>query len=44
MSRATLARMARNPLYWLLLLVPVAGWLNLTAAAPGAIFGRRRWR
>jgi Ca2+:H+ antiporter len=37
MSRATLARMARNPLYWLLLLVPVAGWLNLSAAPPGAI-------
>jgi len=31
--------MSRNPLYWLLLLVPVAGWLNLTAAAPSAILG-----
>jgi len=28
MSQATLRRMLRNPLYWLLLVAPVAGWLN----------------
>ena len=37
MSQAPLRRMMRNPLYWLLLLVPVAGWLNWSDAAAVAI-------
>ncbi|MCJ7511478.1 MAG: calcium/proton exchanger [Anaerolineales bacterium] len=37
MSRPTLRRLARNPLYWLLILAPAAGILSGAAASPTAI-------
>jgi Ca2+:H+ antiporter len=37
MSRSTLQRLVRNPLYWLLLVAPLAWWLDFASAAPTAI-------